>query len=191
MNDSIPSSEEPSDAALMRRMASDDTRAFDLLLKRHQNAVFHFIRRSTQDATLAEDLAQECFLRVWRARKSYLPTAMFRTWIFTIARRLALDSAKAQPYGTIPLEEVFPPPVHSSSDDPHSLAERKELACLLDAALNRLAPEMREVILLRDREGLTYEQIAAVVGCPLGTVKSRLCAARMSLKTAAKAWLDF
>lgn len=82
------------DEQLMQRMAVDDCRAFDALLLRHQTPVYHFIRHMVPDPEQAEDLTQECLLRVWQARRSYLPTAAFRTWLFTIARRLALDAAR-------------------------------------------------------------------------------------------------
>src|SRR5437868_14474084 len=82
------------DEQLMQRIARNDTTAFDLLFQRHRRAVFSFTVRMVGDAPAAEDLTQECFLRVWRARERYQPTAAFRTWLFTIARRLALDELK-------------------------------------------------------------------------------------------------
>lgn len=192
MDDPTPSLDNPTDAQLMQRMANDDVRAFDVLLTRHQTAVFHFIRRLTGNASQAEDLTQECFLRVWRARGSYLPTAMFRTWIFTIARRLALDAAKSRRVEILFLEEEpFPAASNSAGEsDPHHMAERRELACILDAALDRLSPDLLEVILLRDVEQMSYDQIASIVGCPLGTVKSRLNAARTQLRSAARNWFE-
>lgn len=82
------------DETLMQRLARNDTAAFDRLFRRHRRAVFSYSFRMVGDGPAAEDLAQECFLRVWRARERYQPAAAFRTWLFTIARRLALDELK-------------------------------------------------------------------------------------------------
>src|ERR1051326_8407279 len=91
----------PSDAALMRRLACDEVAAFDALFARHRRAVFNYTLRVLGDVGAAEDLTQECFLRVWRARRHYQPTAAFRTWLFTIARRLALDALKRRQPATV------------------------------------------------------------------------------------------
>src|SRR5262249_49035414 len=91
------------DESLMRRIARDDAAAFDALFLRHQRAVFSYTFRMVGDGAAAEDLTQECFLRVGRARQRYEPAAAFRTWLFTIARRLALDELKRrQAHPTLP-----------------------------------------------------------------------------------------
>src|SRR5438128_1220015 len=82
------------DETLMQRIARNDTMAFDILFQRHRRAVFSYTFRMIGDGPAAEDLTQECFLRVWRARQRYQPAAAFRTWLLTIARRLALDELK-------------------------------------------------------------------------------------------------
>ena len=175
---------EHSDALLMRRAAQGDTQAFDALLGRHESAVFHYLTRLVADPCTAEDLAQECWLRVWRARHSYQPAATFRTWLFTIARRLALDHAKAPRLPVGPLMEEMP---GASSPCAQVIADALERA--IDAALARLPPEQREAVVLRDMEGMTYADIARITGSPLGTVKSRLSAGRARLQAEARAWL--
>ena len=182
----------------MRRVAQDDTQAFDTLLLRHQAAVFNFLRRTVPDTDLAEDLTQECFLRVWRARGGYLPAAMFRTWIFTIARRLALDAAKRRRIETVSLIDEhdhadcraqFADNVESGVPvDPEQILLAQELRDVLDCALQELPADLQEVVILRDLEHLDYAHIAAIVGCPLGTVKSRLNAARSRLRAVARRW---
>src|SRR5579871_1156008 len=125
------------DEQLMRRVARDDAQAFDTLLLRHQAAVFNFLRRMTPDADLAEDLTQECFLRVWRARGGYLSAAMFRTWIFTIARRLALDESKRRRVETIALIEE-----HDSPDCGAQCADSAEPRASADPERIVLAREL-------------------------------------------------
>ena len=176
------------DEALMRRAARGDAGAFDALLGRHEAAVFHYLTRLVTDRALAEDLAQECWLRVWRARHSYQPTASFRTWLFTVARRLVLDQAKAPrlPIGPLTerLAEALP-----GAPSPCDQVIAGALEQAITDALARLPPEQREAVVLRDMEGLPYADIARIVGCPLGTVKSRLSAGRARLQAAARAWL--
>jgi RNA polymerase sigma-70 factor, ECF subfamily len=188
----------PTDEQLMQCVARDDAQAFDTLLLRHQVAVYNFLRRMVPNAGTAEDLTQECFLRVWRARGSYLPTAMFRTWIFTIARRLAQDQAKQRRIETVPLlaerdstagqTQHAQPTGAGAAADPAQIIMARELAALLDRALQELPTELREAVVLRDQEQLAYEQIADIVGCPLGTVKSRLHAARNRLRATIRHW---
>src|SRR3712207_640008 len=84
------------DEELMQRVASNDPAAFDALFMRHRTGVFNYTLRMVADRARAEDLTQECFLRVWQARHRYQPAAAFRTWLFTIARRLALNELKGR-----------------------------------------------------------------------------------------------
>jgi RNA polymerase sigma-70 factor, ECF subfamily len=186
------------DESLMERIARDDSQAFDALFVRHRRAVFSFLFRMVGEGTAAEDLTQECFLRVWRARERYQPSAAFRTWLFTIARRLALDELKRrQAHPTVltsdAAHEAEEEPVKLSSGseaaNPQEIVMARELGRTLDAALRSLPKELREAAILRDVEGLSYDEIAAVLGCPLGTVKSRINAARTRLKAVAREWL--
>ncbi len=172
------------DEALMGRAARGDAQAFDALLGRHEGAVFHYLTRLVADPSVAEDLAQECWLRVWRARHSYHPSAAFRTWLFTVARRLALDHAKAPQLPTGPLTEGLP-----GAAGPCDQVIANALEQAVGEALARLPPEQREAVVLRDMEGLPYADIARITGCPLGTVKSRLNAGRLRLQAVARAWL--
>ena len=174
---------ELSDEELMRRVSGDDVAAFDTLLQRHQGTVFRFTFRLTTDAALAEDLTQETFLRVWHARRGYRPSATFRTWLLTIARRLALDEAKRRRVPTERLAEG------RASDDVAQAVTTRALERALEHAIACLPTNLREVVLLRDVEELCYEEIAQIVGCPVGTVKSRLNTARHRLRDAARAWL--
>jgi RNA polymerase sigma-70 factor, ECF subfamily len=187
------------DEILMHRIARNDAAAFDLLFLRHHRAVFSDTLRMVGDGPAAEDLTQECFLRVWRARERYQPTAAFRTWLFTIARRLALDELKRRA-----IHPTVLPAQTADDEDPARIVEffadgemanpqeivmSRELSRVLDRALCDLPVEFREAAVLRDVEGMSYEEIAAVLGCPLGTVKSRLNAARKRLQVVALEWM--
>jgi RNA polymerase sigma-70 factor (ECF subfamily) len=188
------------DESLMQRVAGNDTGAFDALFQRHRRAVFSFTFGMVGDGPTAEDLTQECFVRVWRARERYQPTAAFRTWLFTIARRLALDELKRRQShptllatdateedgSTAAVEAV----ATGEAANPQEVVVARELARALEQALRTLPEELREAAVLRDVEGMSYEEIAGVLGCPMGTIKSRLNAARKRLQAAAREWLD-
>jgi RNA polymerase sigma-70 factor (ECF subfamily) len=187
------------DEALMQLTANEDRAAFDALFLRHHRAVFNYTRRMVGENTAAEDLTQECFIRVWRARHRYQTGSPFRPWLFTIAHRVVLDDLKRRRVPTtslsistmedtdphIPAELVA---LMSQTDPLHSVMAR-ELEREVQRALEHLPEILREVIVLRDMENLSYEQAAQVIGCPLGTVKSRLNAAREQLRKAATEWL--
>jgi RNA polymerase sigma-70 factor (ECF subfamily) len=186
------------DEQLMQRIARNDTRAFDHLFQRHGRSVFSFALRMVGDASTAEDLTQECFLRVWRARDRYQPAAAFRTWLFTIARRLALDELKRrEAHPTLLATEMAGDDSTGALESlaaaepasPHEIVMARDLARALDRALRALPDELREAAILRDVEGMSYEEIATVLGCPVGTVKSRLHAARRRLQDVAREWL--
>ncbi len=191
--------EDRPDEALMQQAARDDTDAFDALFVRHRRAVFSYTFRMVGDAATAEDLTQECFLRLWRARARYVPTAAFRTWLFTIARRLALDELKRPQPAVVSLapdlaEAGEPtartePAADPAVSSPPEIVMARELARQMEAALAELPDELREAVVLRDVEGMSYDEIAQVLACPLGTVKSRLNAARRRLRAVALAWM--
>ena len=193
MRDELP------DETLMQQIARNDTAAFDVLFLRHRRAVFSYTLRMVGDGPAAEDLTQECFLRVWRARERYQPTAAFRTWLFTIARRLALDELKRRETHPTVLAADTADDKDSAgtiesvagveSANPQEIVMARELARALDRALRELPEEFREAAMLRDVEGMSYDEIAGVLGCPLGTVKSRLNAARKRLQAVALDWM--
>lgn len=186
----------PRDSDLMVRMATDtpdSVRAFDILLDRYERGVYAFALRFAPTQACAEDITQETFLRLWRARYTYRPLgATLRTYLFTIARRLCCDRAKRQTVEIVPFWEEtddagfrFP----TLPGPEHALLVR-ELATVLDTALNELPPVLGEAVYLRDTEAMPYEQIAAVLGCPIGTAKSRVAAARVRLRAVLARYLQ-
>jgi RNA polymerase sigma-70 factor (ECF subfamily) len=192
MQDDLP------DEQLMRRIAGDDTTAFDQLLRRRQSEVFRYLYRLVDNTTQAEDLTQECFLRVWKARYVYRPTASLRTWLFTIARHLAQDAAKRSGPPVTSWDETTELRARSALSeavmarltalDPERILLNRELERLVIRAMEDLPTSLCEVMVLRDLQGRSYEEIAAFVGCPIGTVKSRLYSAREQLRSVILSW---
>ena len=176
---------EPTDDALMAQVKQGERRAFDCLFLRHQRGVYLFALRLTQHGTQAEDITQEVFLRVWRARGAYQASGTFRAWLLTITRRLVWDAAKKRGVDTVPLQES-----DAVMDSAFAQIARSEQERELERALNCLSAALREVIILREMEGLAYAEIARITACPPGTVKSRLSAARARLRNALGNWSE-
>jgi RNA polymerase sigma-70 factor, ECF subfamily len=187
-------SDTQTDEGLMQQMAADDPAAFDCLFLRHQASVYNFALRMVGDVATAEDLTQDCFLRVWQARHRYRPAATLRTWLFIIVRRLALNELArrrlpTQNFDDETMEHRDRAPSGQEIGCPESTLAVKELQRAIDRAISQLPADLRAAILLRDLEGLSYARIAVVCGCPVGTVRSRLNAARTRLRSAVSDWL--
>jgi len=187
--------EDETDEELMRWVADGNVRAFDQLFCRRRHAVYCFAYRMLQDHDLAEDVTQECFLRVWRARRRYRPTSAVRTWLFTITRRLCLDQIRRQSREveiSLDASEGDAPIGYESVGfpaNPEQIVLSREMFQVVNEAMDQLPPLLREVVLLRETEEMSYEQIAAVIERPVGTVRSRLSAARKRLRLAALQWM--
>jgi RNA polymerase sigma-70 factor (ECF subfamily) len=164
----------------MLRFKAGDARAFEVLVRRHRTIVFSFLVRLTGDRGRAEDLCQETFLKVVKASAGWEERARFTTWLFAIARNLAVDESRRQAFRrTEPLEPVRPderPRAEAAAEDlpPDQAADAALIRPRLEAALQALPPEQREVFLLREYSGLKFAEIAEVTGTPENTVKSRM-----------------
>lgn len=167
--------------------------AFRELLKRYERPVFTLIYRMVRDRTLAEDLAQEAFIRAFNAIGSYNTTYKFSNWIFKIANNHTIDHLRKRKLETVSIhgsphattqEEIDQSRLVLSSGDenPLELVVHKELGGQIEAAIGELREEYRTVILLRHVEGYAYEEIAEIMDLPLGTVKTYLHRARNELK---------
>lgn len=159
------------------------------IVRRYQRPVFNLIVRMVQDAGTAEDLAQEAFTKVFRSLRTFDVRLRFAAWILKIAHNTTLDYLRRHRPHLVPLDapvagddrtlaDRLPDPLAVS---PERAAERRQLSAALDAAVDRLRPEYRRVVVLRYQEDLDYSDIAEVMGVPLGTVKTFLHRARQAL----------
>ena len=167
--------------------------AFAELLRRYERPVFSLVFRMVRDRTLAEDLAQEAFIRAFNAIGSYNTSYKFSNWIFKIANNHTIDhlrkrkldtvSIHGSPHATTP-DEISQSRVviESRDENPLELVEHRELGSQIEAAIGELREEYRTAILLRHVEGYAYEEIAEIMELPLGTVKTYLHRARHELK---------
>jgi RNA polymerase sigma-70 factor (ECF subfamily) len=174
---------EISDAECVRRLQRGDIEAFSGLVERHQKSIFNLVYRLLGDYDDAVEVSQETFLSAFRSIKSFRGDASFSTWLYRIAVNHAntrRKSAALWQKRTAPLEFVEPP--SDGEADPVNAVLRNELREHVQWALNRLAPEDATIILLRDLQDVTYEEVAQVLEIPIGTVKSRLHRARQALK---------
>jgi RNA polymerase sigma-70 factor (ECF subfamily) len=163
-----------------------DHAAFSELVRRHQDAVYRFVLRMLGSREEALEVAQDAFLRAWQALPQWQPEAQFRTWLFRIASNAALDALRRRRIvGFEPLAEGFD--AASAEPDPEKRLELKQEVGALEASLARLSAEHREILLLREVENMSYEEIGAVLGLSEGTVKSRLARARTALLEAHRA----
>jgi RNA polymerase sigma-70 factor (ECF subfamily) len=177
------------------RAREGDPAAFESLVRRHEGQVYRLARRMLGDADEALDAAQETFLRVYRGLKDFRGEARLRTWIIGIAlnvcRSHLSSSARHQRSRNVPIEQddpasgvIYARPILDPHPDPEAAAMESELRAALERALAGLSREHREILLMREMQGMDYEELALVCGCPVGTVKSRLCRARQALREA-------
>jgi len=166
----------------LERLRAGDAQAFEELVASHQHRVFGVALRMLGSAAEAEEIAQEAFLRAHRSLPEFRGDARLSTWLYAIVSRLCLNrlasgDRKAVRHGEEILLRVADP-----RGGPDAGAERGELEAALHRAIAELSEERRVVVILRDLEGLSYEDIAVALGIELGTVRSRLHRARLDLK---------
>ena len=176
----------PSDAELARDALAGSEAAYRDLVGRYATPAVNFIYRFIRDRALAEDLAQEGFLRVYQRLNTYDPQRKFSSWFFQILRNITIDYLRVNRVPTASLDELEEEghrgaAVDRESASPEQAAQQGELAQAMSAALSRLRPEYREVVVLRYQEGLTHPEIAGILGLPSGTVKTYLHRARKEL----------
>lgn len=175
-----------SDAELARDARSGSEAAYRELVARYATPAVNFIFRLVHDRALAEDLAQEGFLRVYQRLNTYDPERKFSSWFFQVLRNVTIDHLRVNRLPTASLDALQEEGHHiaavdSESASPEELAGRGELASAIGTALLRIRPEYREVVVLRYQEGLTQPEIAEILGLPAGTVKTYLHRARKEL----------
>jgi len=167
--------------------------AYRELLRRYERPVYSLIYRMVRDRELAEDLTQETFVKVLNALERYRPEFKFSSWIFKIANNAAIDQLRRRELDTLSLEggpdattpdriEATSLQVGSSTESPLDELEARELGAAIERAIGRLRPEYRACIVLRHVEGRAYDEIADILGLPLGTVKTYIHRARAELR---------
>lgn len=186
---STPAAETATDAEIMERVRAGDTEAFEPLVRRYEQRLFGYFLNATADAATAADLAQETFVRVFRAAPRYRESGRFEAWLFRIAANLAKSDARRRvlrqrlfvPENPDP-EAPAPATDAPGADDPERSARASEVREALRRALPRVPPVFREAVLLRDVEGWSYREIAEMLGTEEGTVKSRAHRGRRRLR---------
>jgi RNA polymerase sigma factor (sigma-70 family) len=165
----------------MRFVQSGDTGQLALLFERYNAPLFRYLLHLTGDRGLSEDLVQDVFFRVLKYAKSYDPGQSFRVWIYQMARNAHIDSTRKR-RTDIPASEAME--LTSAEPVPEELLARKQNVALLQAALTRLSPDKREVLVLSRFHDLRYEEIARILKCEVGTVKVRVYRALRELRDA-------
>jgi RNA polymerase sigma-70 factor, ECF subfamily len=189
------------DAPLIERVKSGDTRAFEMLVVKYQRRIERLIGRMVRDVDLVPDIAQESFIRAYRALPQFRGDSAFYTWLYRIAvntAKKALMELKRDPLvfetalasrdeedETSRVENEL-----SDGETPESIMASKQIAGAVNAAIETLSEDLRQAIVLREIEGLSYEEIAEAMSCPIGTVRSRIFRAREAIAERLRPMLD-
>jgi RNA polymerase sigma-70 factor (ECF subfamily) len=189
------------DTMLVERAVAGDQRAFELLVIKYQRRIQRLIGRMVRDVDLVEDIAQETFIRAYRALHQFRGDAQFYTWLYRIAVNTAkkfLLELKRDPTVS---EHAFKSDDDSDetswagseptmSETPETVLAAKEVATTVNAALEALPDDLRQALTLREIDGMSYEDIADLMNCPIGTVRSRIFRAREAISAKVKPMLD-
>jgi RNA polymerase sigma-70 factor (ECF subfamily) len=175
---------------LMIRIAEGDEDAFEILVNRHQTSVLNLIYRFIGDRTQAKDLAQEVFIRVWRAAKNYEPKAKFTTWIYRITANLCfneLKSARSKKWFSFNRSDedgghAFEETLADSAPSAEDILLQKERSRQISDALQSLPENQRMALILKRYDGLSYQEIAQVIDCSVSAVESLLVRAKRTLQ---------
>lgn len=172
------------DDELAAAAVAGELAAFGELVRRHQDFVYGAVLRVVKNTNLAEDLTQECFLRAYRALPDFRGDSKVRSWLYRIGTNLALNAVtRAREVPTDILPEVLP-----ISTGPAREAELSELARAMRSAIDDLPEDLREPLVLREIQHLSYEEIAGRLDLPLNTVRTRIFRARRALRDQMEAW---
>ncbi|MBX9795134.1 MAG: RNA polymerase sigma factor RpoE [Burkholderiaceae bacterium] len=189
------------DAPLIDRVKQGDVKAFEMLVVKYQRRIERLIGRMVRDVDLVPDIAQETFIRAYRAIPQFRGESAFYTWLY----RIAVNTAKKS-LGELKRDLLVTESARASRDDedetsrteneltdgetPESLLASKEVAMTVNAAIEALSEDLRQAITLREIEGLSYEEIAELMNCPIGTVRSRIFRAREAIALRLRPLLD-
>jgi len=178
------------DKELVRRVQKGDRHAFDLLFGRYQHKILNLVSRYLRDREDVEDVAQEAFIKAFRALPRFRGESAFYTWLYRIAINTAknhLVARSRRPPGVdVDVEDaefMDGTDMLKESENPEAALARDELSAEIDLAIAELPDDLRSAVTLREFDGLTYEQIAEIMDCPVGTVRSRIFRAREAIDT--------
>ena len=194
--------ESDADALLVERVKRGDVRAFEMLVVKYQRRIERLIGRMVRDVDLVPDIAQETFIRAYRALPQFRGESAFYTWLY----RIAVNTAKKS-LMDLKRDPLVTASARASRDDdgdetsrvenelsdgetPEALLASKQIAQAVNAAIAALSEDLRQAITLREIEGLSYEEISDVMNCPIGTVRSRIFRAREAIAERLRPLLD-
>jgi RNA polymerase sigma-70 factor (ECF subfamily) len=186
---------------LVERTVAGDQKAYELLVLKYQRRIERLIGRMVRDTDLVEDIAQETFIRAYRALAQFRGEAQFYTWLYRIAvntAKKALGDLKRDPLvsenalrgGDEEDETSAVENELTTAETPETVLAAKEIAAAVNSAMDALPEELRQAVTLREIEGLSYEEIAEVMNCPIGTVRSRIFRAREAISVKIKPLLE-
>jgi RNA polymerase sigma-70 factor, ECF subfamily len=189
------------DLMLVERTVAGDQKAYELLVLKYQRRIERLIGRMVRDTDLVEDIAQETFIRAYRALSQFRGEAQFYTWLYRIAvntAKKALVDLKRDPLVSETAlrggdEEDETSTVENeltTAETPETVLAAKEIAAAVNSAMEALPEELRQAVSLREIEGLSYEDIAEAMNCPIGTVRSRIFRAREAISARIKPLLE-
>ena len=189
------------DAPLIERVKQGDVKAFEMLVVKYQRRIERLVGRMVRDVDLVPDIAQETFIRAYRAIPQFRGDSAFYTWLYRIAvntAKKALMELKRDPLVTESAlamrdEDDETSRVENELSDgetPDAILASKEIAAAVNAAIEALSEDLRQAITLREIEGLSYEEIASIMNCPIGTVRSRIFRAREAIAARLRPLLD-
>ncbi|MFY8043767.1 MAG: RNA polymerase sigma factor RpoE, partial [Rhodoferax sp.] len=188
------------DLLLVERTLAGDQRAYGLLVLKYQRRIQRLVGRMVRDVDLVEDIAQETFIRAYRALHQFRGDAQFYTWLYRIAvntakkflLELKRNPAMSESFLTSAEEDETSGPKYEPTTEktPESELAAKEIAGVVNDAMDALPEELRQAVTLREIEGLSYEDIALAMDCPIGTVRSRIFRAREAISARVKPLLE-
>jgi RNA polymerase sigma-70 factor, ECF subfamily len=185
------------DQELVRRVQAGDQTAFNLLVLKYQHRVLKLVGRFVNDQTEAEDVAQEAFLKAYRALASFRGDSAFYTWLYRIAINTAKNALVSQRRRPVDFDLDLQDPEQyerqarlKEADTPEGVLLTDEIRAVVEEAMEQLPEDLRTAIVLRELEGLSYEEIAEAMDCPVGTVRSRIFRAREAIDKKLKPLLD-
>lgn len=185
------------DQELVRRVQAGDQTAFNLLVLKYQHRVLKLVGRFVNDAAEAEDVAQEAFLKAYRALASFRGDSAFYTWLYRIAINTAKNALVSQRRRPVDFDLDLQDPEQydrqaklKEADTPEGVLLTDEIRAVVEEAMEQLPEDLRTAIVLRELEGLSYEEIAEAMDCPVGTVRSRIFRAREAIDKKLKPLLD-